>query len=105
MFDPVKIQAMLHTCMMLQNVSHYHSFIYNEDVKDVQNLHGKYWETKEVQISNYQASNDIRIGFDGLKEQYRGIYNGPKCEEIKKFEKVCDHDDIAVVWPLDLVNE
>ncbi|CAO1407685.1 unnamed protein product [Diamesa hyperborea] len=180
MFDSVKIQVMLQTYMLLQNLPNYNNiFIYNEDVKDVQNLHGKNWETKEVQISNYQAASAIKVGFsneyaselmfqaslivaasealklrvkiyhfdlknmahifenrqvdillmtfefsqwktfllpfvtleiifkfDELKEQYRGIYNGPKCEQIiKQLERVCDYDDIAVVWPLHQVDE
>ena len=62
MFDSGKIQIMLHTSLMLQTIPNYNYFIYNEDVKDLQNLHGKYWETKEVQISNYLTSNDIKIG-------------------------------------------
>ena len=62
MFDTGKIQVMLQTSLVLQNVSNFITFMYNEDVEDLQNLHGKYWETNEVQISNYLTSNDIKIG-------------------------------------------
>ncbi|CAO1371312.1 unnamed protein product [Diamesa hyperborea] len=103
MFDSVKVQVMLQTSMMLHNLPNYNSFIYNEDFKDVQNLHGKYWETDEVQITNYLTSSDIKVG---VKQQFRGIYNEPKCEQIrKKIKSVCDYDDIAMVWPIDQVNE
>ena len=45
--------------------------------------------------------------FSELKEQFRGIYNEPKCELINNanIDKICDYDDIALVWPLNQVNE
>ena len=44
--------------------------------------------------------------FHVLKETFRGIYNEPKCELIRKNVKsVCDYDDVAMVWPLNQVNE
>ena len=52
MFQFAKIQAFLNTSILLQNVPIDFTFIYNEDVIDVQNLHGRYWERNEVEISN-----------------------------------------------------
>ena len=74
MFDSVKIQVMLQTSLMLQNIPNYNNFIYNEDVKDLQNLYGKYWETNEVQISNYLTSKDIKIGVCELNQKMQLFY-------------------------------
>ncbi|CAO1407693.1 unnamed protein product [Diamesa hyperborea] len=107
MYNFVKIQAIFNATVWLGLYPEFSSFIYNEDVKDVHNIHEKYWEMKQHNLMKMNEPKErIVVGFNILLEKYRGIYNEPKCKIINKnIHKICDYDDIAVVWPVHQMPE
>lgn len=66
MYDLVKIQAIFITTVLLGYYPEFNAFIYSEDVKEVHNIHGKYWETNEVKKVNYPSPSVIKIGVSEL---------------------------------------
>ena len=56
MFNTVKFQALFNATLVMGLYPNFNSFIFNEDVKEVQNLHNKQWEFKKK--SNINNNND-----------------------------------------------
>lgn len=50
MFNAVKFQALFNATLMLGLYPNFNSFIFNEDVKEIQNVHNKLWEFKKEAI-------------------------------------------------------
>ena len=44
MFSSVKIEALFRTLLMLGKNSDFKTFVFNEDVENIANVHGKHWE-------------------------------------------------------------
>lgn len=61
MFHFVKIQSFFNTCLFLNQTSLYFTFIYNEDTNSIHNLHGKYWEINEAQMSQHLVSDFVSV--------------------------------------------
>lgn len=58
MYNIVKIQTIFNATLLLGSYPEFQSYVFNEDVKDVQNIHGHYWETKQ---NNLFKAQDVKI--------------------------------------------
>lgn len=64
MFAAEKICAIFNATVLLGFYPEFNSFIFNENVKDFQNVHGKYWELREYNLTTIQ--NDDKIFVAGV---------------------------------------
>ena len=64
MYDFVKIHAIFNATVCLGFYPNFNSFIYNEDVKDFHNIHGKYWQ--HYLMKKEEAKQRIVVGVSCL---------------------------------------
>ncbi|CAO1385894.1 unnamed protein product [Diamesa serratosioi] len=93
MYNLVKIQALFNATILLGHYPEFNSFMFNEDLKDVQNIHGKYWETKYHNLSqNENLMEKIVVGIPieyAKDNMYQYLLWQTACEGIGlKFEIV-----------------
>ncbi|CAO1377374.1 unnamed protein product [Diamesa tonsa] len=107
MFTAEKISALFNATILLGHYPQFYSFIFNENVKDFQNVPGKLWELREYNMTMIQNDNRTFVAGSGeILEKFRGIYNEPVCNlKQSSIEHICKNENVAEVWSLHQVEE
>lgn len=61
MFNSDKIEALFSALLMLGKYSDFKTFVFNEDLKDIANIHGKHWEFQNQTVLNYK-NDSVTVG-------------------------------------------
>ena len=69
MFAAEKIYAIFNATLLLGYYPEFNSFIFNENVQDFQNVHGKYWQLREYNLTTIK--NDNKLFLAGVSVLYK----------------------------------
>ena len=61
MFAAEKIYAIFNATLLLGYYPEFNSFIFNENVQDFQNVHGKYWQLREYNLTTIKSDNKLFV--------------------------------------------
>ncbi|CAO1417813.1 unnamed protein product [Diamesa hyperborea] len=83
MFTAEKISALFNATILLGHYPQFYSFIFNENVKDFQNVPGKFWELREYNMTMIQ--NDNKTFVAGIPQ----LYSSDKNYQQELWEAAC----------------